>query len=429
MKTLYPKQQEAADFFLSVLRDGKNTLDSSDVGTGKTVVASYIAKHIGRPIAVICPKAVIVSWQRELADAGIDPVFVMNYEKIRNGKTPYMSKRGKKIMRWNLPEGTIVFCDEAHKMKGPYTLNSQMLISLVQQKHNVHMMSATACESPIEMRAIGYALGLHSLNQSTPPLRGWYGWLLQHGCWKNRWGGWELRSPSKLNKLHDIMYANTCKRLTVADFPDSFKANRVFIEPIQFQNAAKIRKAYEEEGVTPSIIEAYLASGTVEDSEWVMVNLLRARQLAESYKIKDMVDMARDLVEQHKSVAIFVNFDESVEALRTMLQCGVIKGGQSAAERQNNIDRFQRDEDHILVVNSAAGGTGVSLHDVSGKRQRISLISPSFNTKEYMQTLGRIHRNGAKSDAIQKVLVASDTVEEHVIEVVQNKIANLRRLH
>ena len=56
--------------------------------------------------------------------------------------------------------------------------------------------------------------------------------------------------------------------LTVDDFPDSFKENRVFIEPIAFGSAAKIAKAYSDFGVTPEIITNLLENGTVEDSDW-----------------------------------------------------------------------------------------------------------------------------------------------------------------
>ena len=87
MKALFPKQRTAADFFINALSDGKSTIDTSSVGTGKTVVASHISKELGRPIAVICPKAVIPSWERELEEFGVKPLFVLNYEKIRTGNT------------------------------------------------------------------------------------------------------------------------------------------------------------------------------------------------------------------------------------------------------------------------------------------------------------------------------------------------------
>lgn len=429
MKKLYPKQQEAFDFFLNKHKSGVNTLDTSHVGTGKTIVACHLAKALNRPVAVICPKAVIPSWQRELAECGIEPLFVLNYEKIRTGRTAFMSKVGKKIMRWKLPSDTLVLVDEVHKCKGPYTQNAQLLISLVMQEYAIHAMSATAAEDPTEMRPIGFALGLHNLNKADNGLKNWYGWMMQYGCFQNQWGAWELRRRAKLTELNQEIYGKNVKRLTVDDFPDSFKANRVFVEPVAFSSATKIAKAYKDLDITPEIVTNLLENGTVEDSDWVLVNLLRARQLAESLKAKDMADMAKDYIEQGNSVVLFVNFSETAKLLTGLLDCPAIVGGQSAAERQRIIDDFQDDKQYCIVVNIAAGGTGISLHDINGYRQRISLISPTFNVKDHLQALGRIHRNGAKSDAIQKILVADGSIEEHVMRVIEQKTDNLNTLH
>jgi hypothetical protein len=59
----------------------------------------------------------------------------------------------------------------------------------------------------------------------------------------------------------------------------------------------------------------------------------------------------------------------------------------------------------------------------------VSLISPTFNAKDHLQVLGRIHRNGAKSDAVQKILVAANTIEEKVLGAINTKINNLNTLH
>ena len=430
MKTLFPKQAEARDFFCAKQDAGFNTLDTSHVGTGKTVVAAHTAKSLGRSVAVICPKAVIPSWEKELAETGVDAIFVTNYEKLRTGKTEWMSKRGKKLMKWHLPKDTLVLVDEVHKASaGAYTQNAQMLISLVAQGYKVHGMSATASKTPVEMRALGYALGLHSLNKPQGRLKSWYGWMMANGCKQDHWGQWMLTRRAHLNDIREIMYSTNVKRLTVDDFPESFKENRVFLTPVSHASAAKIARAYTKEGITAEIVEQYIRTGTVEDSEWVLVNLLRARQLAESLKAKEMADIAADHVEQGHSVVLFVNFSETVSTLQSLLGCRAIQGGQSAEERQDIIDSFQRDEEHTIVVNIAAGGTGISLHDVVGNRQRISLISPTFNDKDHQQALGRIHRNGAKSDAIQKIMVATGSIEEQVIEAIEDKIKCQETLH
>jgi superfamily II DNA or RNA helicase len=429
MKTLFPKQSDAKEFFICCHKYGVNTLDSSSVGTGKTVVAVHLARDLGKPVAVLCPKAVIPSWEREFKAHGITPLFVTNFEKIRGGKTKWMSKAGKKIMRWSLPADTLVLVDEIHKCKGPYTLNAQLVIALVQQKYAVHGMSATAAEDPTEMRALGYLLGLHSLNKPENGLTSWYSWMMKYGCYQDDWGGWKLATKTKLAPLRHTMYGVNCNKLTPADFPDSFRDNRVFVEPTEFKDLKKIDKAYEQLGLTPAIIDEYILNGTVANSEHVLVNILKARQLAESFKVPDIAEIAEDFIGGGNSVVIFVNFTDSLNALIGLLHCPKIDGNQTANQRQQAIDDFQSDKANCIVVNIAAGGTGLSLHDINGVRPRISLICPTFNAKDYLQVLGRIHRNGAKSDALQKVLVAAGTIEEHVMKAIRIKTGNLEAIH
>jgi superfamily II DNA or RNA helicase len=165
------------------------------------------------------------------------------------------------------------------------------------------------------------------------------------------------------------------------------------------------------------------------EEEIFIVRLLRARQEAELGKVPELVALAEDYVEQGLAVVLFVNFRQTAADLVEHLNCRVIQGGQTAEVRQQAIDRFQKDQDQVLVVNIEAGGTGLSLHDVNGARPRVSLISPTFNAKSHLQVLGRIHRNGAKSDALQQIVVAADTVEEAVVQAVVRKCKNIKELH
>ena len=53
----------------------------------------------------------------------------------------------------------------------------------------------------------------------------------------------------------------------------------------------------------------------------------------------------------------------------------------------------------------------------------------TFNLKDYIQMLGRIYRAGAQSPALQKVLVASGTIEEKVMESLERKRLCMDTLH
>lgn len=51
------------------------------------------------------------------------------------------------------------------------------------------------------------------------------------------------------------------------------------------------------------------------NSEHLIVNLGRARQLAESFKVAEMVEIANELIHEGKSVVLFVNYKATVDAL------------------------------------------------------------------------------------------------------------------
>ena len=429
MKTLFPKQQGALDFFDRAHDNGHNTLDQSDTGTGKTVVAVKLAKRQGKPLAVICPKAVIPAWRQELAEEGIEATFILNLEALRGGRKQWVTKTGKKTYRWNLEPGTLVFVDEIHKCKGPFSQAAGLLVALVKQGYSIHGMSGTSCEDPTEMRPLGLMLKLHSGDQRKEGYKMWWPWMQEYGCRRNHFKSWELADRSKLKYLRQIMYATTTHRLSVDDFPDSFKLNRIFVQPMEFKENKKIVKAYEELGLTAEIIEDYIENGTVTDTGHILSDITRARRLAEALKVPDICDLAKDLRDEGNSIVIFVNYSETIDGIQDILECPKIDGRQDAEERQRTIEAFQADEEHCIVVNSAAGGTGISLHDTHGNRPRISLITPSFSCKTYMQVLGRIHRNGGKTDAIQYVLVSEGSIEQQVMRSVNRRLQNLKELH
>jgi hypothetical protein len=75
-----------------------------------------------------------------------------------------------------------------------------------------------------------------------------------------------------------------------------------------------------------------------------------------------------------------------------------------------------------------AGGQSISLHDLIGKHQRVSLISPSYQSIKIKQVFGRTRRAGSKTIPIIKLVYAANTIEEKVCARVQEKIKNIDAL-
>ena len=428
MKTLFPKQRESVDFILQALANHRCALDSSSTGVGKTVIACRVAAEFKQYVAVVCPKIVIPHWERELREVGITPIFVTNYEKLKLGNGQYITKIGKKIFRWHLPPDTLIIWDECHKCKSPFSQNSQMLVSAKQAGYHNLLLSATACQDPTEMRSLGFALGLHSLNKADGKLKSWPSWMMQYGCRKDQWHNWVAGPVPKLVPLNQEMYSKNCVKLTPHDLPSAFTDNHIITEPLAFSWCGLIDNYYSESGITSDVIDDLLENNSA--SQHILVQILRARQLAEATKVYDIVGLIKNACAEGFSVAVFVNFVDTVKSLAQQFpNASVIVGGQSAMVREDNVQRFQTNQTNVIICNIAAGGVGVSLHDTEGGHPRMSFISPTFNVKDYIQTLGRIHRANAKSPAIQRVLVASKTIEEKIVDKLEQKRLSLDTLH
>ena len=136
--------------------------------------------------------------------------------------------------------------------------------------------------------------------------------------------------------------------------------------------------------------------------------------------------MAEDGLAEGNSVAIFLNFAETLTALSLRLGTNcVIHGGQTGLigkeRRQENIAAFNADEQHLIICNIQAGGVGIGLQGKRGGRPRLTLISPTYSGVELVQVLGRAPRGGG-CPSVQKIIFCADTEEEHAAQVVRSKI-------
>jgi superfamily II DNA or RNA helicase len=166
------------------------------------------------------------------------------------------------------------------------------------------------------------------------------------------------------------------------------------------------------------------------DGESALTVQLRARQEIELIKVPLFVDMVEEAKEQGFSVAIFVNFTETVTALADRLHTSCIFDGKTSDKvRNQNVELFQSDAERVIIVNIQSGGAGLNLHDLNGNYPRMSLISPTYSPVYMRQALGRIWRDSAKTKSIQKIVCVANTVEENICDSVNLKLNNLDLLN
>jgi len=422
-------------------------LDGSDTGTGKTPSALGVVRELNSKFFILCPKTIIPVWYEWCVHIGVDPVEVINYEALKNDKhelmriEKYKDKRGKAQhkIEWLIPHGSIMIFDEGHYCKGRDTINSKMMIAAKDQGYKIMILTATLADNPLQMQASGYALGLF------PQINDFWRWIEAYGCHRNGWtkngraetkaemmrSGFSFTSNKReqqeaLERLHNAIYgAGRGSRMRIKDLGSAFPKNQVVAAAYYSDNAKKIQKVY-----TSLEREIRRLKALKEKSTNILTVLLRARQEIELLKAPTFVELARNAVAEGNSVAIFVNFQKTLDFIADELQTDcIICGGQKLKDRNRFIKAFQDDLSPYIVSNMRAGGVGTSLHDLHGNRPRVSLISPSFSAQDTKQALGRIYRAGAKSPAIQRIIFIANTVEHGVCETVKKKIGRIDTLN
>lgn len=389
-------------------------LDASDTGTGKTYVALALARELGKTVRVVTVKAAKAQWLEAAASLGVRCEAV-NYEALKTGKHPWVRWDSRDWPVWQADrKNSLLVFDEAQACKAvDWTLNSKLLMMARHQGVPALLVSATLATSPVNLRAAGYALGLHGLADFTD-------WLRAHGCFPVG-SDWMFGNDAAVMKeLHLELFNRCAVRVRKADlkgvFPDTV------IEALLVEFPDRIAAIYRE------LQDAWerFKKRAADYAPGPFTDLVAARQEVELLKVPELVRQAQDGLEEGMSVALFFNFDASLEAAADLLKCRcLVRGGQKEADRRAAQLAFQADRERVICCNVESGGVALSLH---GPRERLALINPTFKADSLRQVLGRVQRAGG-SPSVQRILFAAGTVEEDICRNVRAKLDNLDRLN
>lgn len=452
---LRPYQPPAVSTLVSGFSIYNSLIDTSDMGCGKSFVALATALALRKEPYLLVRKAAIPTWRRYLKHFNIDPeqITITNLEAIKSGKresgtwVEAFTRSGRKYKKfvWEVPENNLLIWDEVHGASGLDSKAGRMLISAAFQKIPTLMLSATAADSPLKMKAIGFALGLHRVTD-------FLGWLLAHGCvegrygyeftcgmkpgeylqyesktgkWKKRSDGWaELlrRRAEHMEAIHrQIFPAGKGVRIKQSEVP-GFPKNTIIPEAIDFQSATKeIAAAYRELQFELARLHKKFDAGPL---------LKKTQTKVEMLKLPIIAEQVKDEIDQGYSVVVFTNFNDSMDEMCRLLKTDCfIRGGQNPEERSRNEDRFQ-DPNHVdwspvIVANNQAGGESLNFHDLDGNHPRVTHIFPTFWAQVFRQCSGRAPRQGGLTPVIQKIPFAAGTVEEEAFDSVLAKLAQV----
>jgi len=473
---LRPHQIEPAARLLGALAKHRAGVDLSDTGVGKTYVASSVANTLNVPTLVICPKIARTAWHRAAESFGT--VFsVTNYERIRTGRTPYgtwqhMPCKDKpepeffcqscqckvdlenftpcythhagihcifaKKTDWNYgefrysPRIKLLVFDEAHRCNGLDSLNADLLIAAKRQGIPTLCLSATLATSPLQMRALGYLLGLHTLVPRGG--LGFYEWAAKYGCRRDptigpgvHWLVSELKQRQIMSEIHTKISDKTV-RVRTGDIP-GFPERDIQAELYDLEESGKIDELYAQ--MREPLAELRERSALDVAPESALTKILRERQKVELLKVPIACELAQDYLDKGFSVGIFCDFTGTLRQLAKRLSCDCVIDGSpdGVRNRQRYIDEFQMNKQRLILIQNKAGGICISLQDLDGEHPRVGIVFPTFSIVDMRQDMGRFHRDGGKSKCFYRVIFAANTVETQVYAAWRAKGNNLDALN
>jgi SNF2 family DNA or RNA helicase len=123
--------------------------------------------------------------------------------------------------------------------------------------------------------------------------------------------------------------------------------------------------------------------------------------------------------EAGRKVVVFSYFRQTIEDV-----CAIaggaprITGDTSGAQRQQIIDQFSTDPSaRVLVSQIEAGGLGINLQAA----QVVVLMEAQFKPSIEWQAIARVHRMGQSRSVMVHRLLARDTIEERLVQLIAEK--------
>jgi superfamily II DNA or RNA helicase len=412
-KKLFSYQIEHTKNLANIIYNKKRALDTSDTGTGKTYTTIAICKYLNLKPLVICPKSAISTWIYVCNFFNVIPSLIDNYEMVIKGVKNLIEKNNNDYL-WNISDNNLIIFDEAHKCANWNSYNGKLLLSSKNNNNKIILLSATIADEPEKFLLFSYILDFikpELVKKNN----------LNFGQYIKFMENWLFRTNQPLLSLHKMLYPERASRMRIEAVP-YFPSTE--IKAIPYRLNKKNTKLIEDE------YSKILNLLKINKKQNILKQIMIARQRIEIFKIPLLINLCNEHIKKGFSVIIFVNFNETVKKLAKELNTkNIIYGPQTKSNRDKIVYNFQKNKIRILIGNIKAGGLGLSLHDTSGKHPRISLISPTWNSVDLKQALGRIHRAGAKSKSYQKIIFIAETVEENIMEKIKEKLNNINSIN
>lgn len=451
MKSVLPLYDYQKQGVMFIENKNGRALIADEMGLGKTVQAlSWLNLHPDkRPAIVICPSSLKVNWYRECKKwiVGSNPeilestksykthgdILVINYDILHG-----WIERLKKI------NPQVIIADEAQYIKNPKAKRTTAFKKLNRSVDHLIGLTGTPIDNkPVELYSI-----ISSINPTIFP--NYYSYVYKFcGGKRNPWGGIDTSEATNKEELHRILKNTIMIRrmksevmkelppkqivkvpLSISNRPLYTKAENEFIQYLnirynkinddlkeELKNFAKRHKIEVSDELDDSEI-AYLKSLKLEKAS-ALGQIEYLKQIAIDGKMDEIINWIETFLESGEKLVVFAIHKRIIKKLiETFPDCVYIHGGVSKKHRQQAIDDFQNNSKvQLFIANMQSAGVGITLTSASN----IAIIQYPWSPSIINQAIDRVHRITQIHQVTAWMLVAENTIEEKIIDVLKKK--------
>lgn len=412
------------------LINAKHAILADDAGLGKTLqtIAAFLEIN-AQKVLVVTKKSLIYNWVYEMKkwfnlDAAIFTTASKAIPDARVVVTNYESVMIKldwfKDATWD-----VLVCDEAAYIKNRKAARSKAIATIAKDVPYVWLLTATPM--PNNTSEIWHLLHVLYPEKFTSFWR----FCEQYCYMEDGYFGGKTFLPGIKNKasfqrlVETIMLRRDKKLLK--------------LPPISYEDVhLKLNK--DEAKMYVDIAENLMTiiNGNMLVTPSAVAQITRLRQITcspkllgadvPSSKVETLKDLLEEYTQNHK-VLVFTNFAEYVKVLEKELKgYNPVKviGEMSAKARQDAVDKFTNEETcKVLIGTIKAMGEGLNIQ----KADVVIFTDKDWNpSNNYIQAVGRAYRRGQENPVHVISLIAENTIDEHVEEVLKEKLTTQQAL-
>ncbi|MEE1807398.1 DEAD/DEAH box helicase [Streptomyces sp. BE133] len=374
----------------------KRVILGDEMGLGKTVQAIAALAHLSARgethFLVVCPASVLINWAREVRSRSTLRALPVHGPERHGAFAEWRETGGVALTTFDalhtLPAprdcgmrpGMLVV-DEAHYVKNPETRRSRAVSGWTQRTERVLFLTGTPMENRVEE--------FRSLVRHLQP---------------------EL-APS-IHTTHGAAGSHAFRRAVA---PAYLRRNQ---EDVLTELPALVQ-VDEWEEFSEDDLDAYREA--VGAGQFMRMRRAAYARPATSAKLNRLRELVAEAADNGLKVVVFSYFREVLLTVQQALGTGAfgpLSGSLPAARRQEVIDRFGAVEGHaVLLSQIQAGGVGLNMQAASV----VIICEPQIKPTMEHQAVARAHRMGQIRTVQVHRLLAADTVDERMLNILARK--------